>query len=460
MREAFDANMGQYAHSNEPVHSALYLYNYASEPFKTQARVREVLERSYSSGIASGGGYLGDEDNGQMSAWYIFSAMGFYPASPGHPEYAIGSPLFGKVVIHLENGKQFSVIARNNSRANKYIQSARLNGQLYSKNYLAQADIMNGGLLEFEMGDLPSRWGTGTNDLPTSITSSTSSKIAVPRVDRAVGGVVTASSENPAEHAGASLAFDDNSRTNWQALKVDSSIQYRFPKGNAYTVSLYTVTSAGDAPERDPKDWTLQASADCSSWVNLDIQANQTFPWRQYAKVYPAKNATPYPCYRLNISANHGAGTTQLSEIELIGDAPIASAAARTAVGCQPNAPTDKATDGSLFTKWCSRAPALQLEIDLKGQFTVNQFVIFHAGAGGEPEPLNTRDFAISVSPDDVNWTVVASVTGNHEGVTQHTIKATRVRKVRLSIVKPNQDVDQIARIYEVEIYGQPLISH
>ena len=457
MREAFDTNMGQYAHSNEPVHSMLYMYNYAGTPSKTQARVREVLERLYNSGIGTGGGYLGDEDNGEMSAWYIFSAMGFYPASPGHPEYAIGSPLFQKVVIHFENGNRFSVVARNNNHANRYVQSVKLNGVLYSKNYLTQTDIMAGGELEIEMGAFPSSWGTGVADLPTSITSKKSSKIPTVRVDRATGGTVTASSENVAEHAGMTQAFDDNSRTSWQALEANPSIQYHFSGGKSYTVGLYTVTSAGDSPQRDPKDWALQGSNDCSNWVTLDNRANETFAWRQYTKVYKAYNATPYACYRLNIRANHGASTTQLSEIELIGDAPIAAAVARPVAGCEPSAASDKATDGSLFTKWCSKAPTLQLEIDLEAEFAVNQFMIFHAGAGGEPQALNTRDFAIDVSTDDVTWTRVASVTGNRENVTQHTIKSTRARNVRLTILKPNRDVDPTARIYEVEIYGQPV---
>src|SRR5664280_3860296 len=106
----------------------IYLYNYANAPFKTQERVRKVVERFYDSGAGSGRGYIGDEDNGQMSAWYLFSALGFYPASPGHPEYAIGSPAFRKAVIHLENGKQFVVSAPSNSSENVFIQSAKLNG--------------------------------------------------------------------------------------------------------------------------------------------------------------------------------------------------------------------------------------------------------------------------------------------------------------------------------------------
>lgn len=459
MREGYDADMGQYAHPNEPVHSTLYMYDYAGAPYKTQTSVRDVLERLYKSGIGSGDGYLGDEDNGQMSAWYLFSAMGFYPASPGHPEYAIGSPLFESVTIHLESGKLFRVLAKHNSHVNRYIQSAKLNGVVYSKNYLTHAAIVQGGTLEFEMGSTPSRWGTAKDALPTSITPVASDRVPALRVDRAQGGTVTASSENLADHADATRAFDDNSLTKWQALEQAPSIYYRFASNRKYTVGLYTVTSAGDSPERDPKDWTLQGSDDCTRWLTIDTRANEVFPWRNYTKAYLAKNTTPYACYRLAISGNHGAPVTQVAEIELIGDAPIAVTTAHPTAGCGPNMAADKATDGSLYSKWCSKAASPSLEVNLGGSYAVTQFVIYHAQSGGELPKLNTRDFNIDLSPDGQNWTRIAAVTGNQDGITQHTIQPTRARAARLSIVKPNQGVNGVARIYEVEVYGKPVTA-
>jgi hypothetical protein len=161
----------------------------------------------------------------------------------------------------------------------------------------------------------------------------------------------------------------------------------------------------------------------------------------------------------LDIGANHGASTTQIAELELIGDAAIASASARAALGCKPDAASDKSTDGNLNTKWCSAGPTRILEIDLGGQFLVNQFVIYHAQAGGERSALNTSDFDIDITSDGIGWARAVTVTDNHEGVTQHNIKPTSSRAVRLHIVKPNRDVDQTARIYEVEIYGSPAAS-
>jgi len=161
----------------------------------------------------------------------------------------------------------------------------------------------------------------------------------------------------------------------------------------------------------------------------------------------------------LDIGANHGASTTQIAELELIGDAPIASASAQVALGCRPDAASDKATDGSLGTKWCSAGPSRILEIGLGGEFLVNQFVIYHAQAGGERTALNTSDFNIDVSSDGLGWTRAVTVTNNHEGVTQHNIEPTSLRSIRLQVVKPNRDVDPTARIYEVEIYGSPVAA-
>jgi predicted alpha-1,2-mannosidase len=459
MREAFEANLGQYAHSNEPIHSLIYMYDYANAPGKAQRHVREVLERLYDSGVGTGRGYLGDEDNGQMSAWYLFSALGFYPASPGHPEYALGSPLFKKAVIHLENGNQFVVSAPSNSSGNVFIQSAKLNGADYSKPYLSHSDIMAGGLLELTMGASQSFWGTRDQDLPNSITPVSSARIPTMRVDRAVGGIITASSDNIAGNAAKDAAFDDDSQTQWQALETAPSIQYAFASDRKYTVGLYTLTSAADAPERDPRDWQLQASNNCATdsalWVTIDRRSGEDFVWRRYTRVFSADNRTPYACYRLSIEANHGGDATQLAEIELIGDAPIESAQAQAEAGCDTDTSSIRATDGSLFTKWCSEATLPQLIIDLGNHFLVDQLTVYHAGAGGEPALLNTQAFNIELSSDATNWARVIDVADNQDDTTQHTVVPTEARYVKLIVTKPNAGTDSKARIYEIDVYGQ-----
>ncbi|HKG08592.1 MAG TPA: GH92 family glycosyl hydrolase [Pedobacter sp.] len=167
MTEMVLANMGQYAHGNQPVMHAPYLYNYAGEPWKTQQRVRLIMDKLYN---ASEKGFPGDEDQGQMSSWYVISAMGLYSVCPGTDQYVIGSPVFRKTTINLENGKQFVINAANNSRENVYIQSATLNGKSYSLNWIRHADIANGGVLNFVMGNTPNKQrGTAEGDRPFSV---------------------------------------------------------------------------------------------------------------------------------------------------------------------------------------------------------------------------------------------------------------------------------------------------
>jgi predicted alpha-1,2-mannosidase len=149
---------GHNVHKNEPSHHYGYLYDYSGEPWKTQAKVREIAAAEYADAPA---GLDGDDDCGQMSAWYLFTAMGFYPVNPASGEYVIGSPLFAKMTLKLAGGKRFEVVAKNNSSANVYIQSARLNGKALTVPEISYAEIVRGGRLEFVMGASPSKWGAG-----------------------------------------------------------------------------------------------------------------------------------------------------------------------------------------------------------------------------------------------------------------------------------------------------------
>ena len=159
-------NVGQFVMGNEPSCHIPYLYCYAGAPWKTQKRIRMLMEAWFRNDLM---GMCGDEDGGGMSAFYVFSAMGFYPVTAGLPYYVIGSPIFDKVAINLENGRTFTVIAKNNSADNKYIQSATLNGKPYNKTYFSHEDILAGGTLEFVMGDRPNKnWGVGADAIPPS----------------------------------------------------------------------------------------------------------------------------------------------------------------------------------------------------------------------------------------------------------------------------------------------------
>jgi predicted alpha-1,2-mannosidase len=168
IREMQIANMGQYAHGNQPIQHMIYLYNYAGQPWKTQYWVRETMNRMYK---ATPDGYCGDEDNGQTSAWYVFSAMGFYPVCPGTTQYVLGTPYFKKTTITLENGKKIIINAPNNSDDNKYIQNMKMSGKTYDKNFVDHFDLMKGCTLDFIMGDKPNKArGIKENSFPYSFT--------------------------------------------------------------------------------------------------------------------------------------------------------------------------------------------------------------------------------------------------------------------------------------------------
>ena len=160
--------IGQYVHGNQPSHHVAYLYDYAGEPWKTQERVRQVTEELYRTGP---GGICGNEDMGSLSSWYVFSALGFYPVTPGLAVYAIGSPLFGFASIDVGDNKTFTIKTTNNSKENKYIQSATLNGKTLSRTWISHKEIISGGILELEMGPEPNKkWGSKPEDAPPSMT--------------------------------------------------------------------------------------------------------------------------------------------------------------------------------------------------------------------------------------------------------------------------------------------------
>lgn len=150
IREMQIMNMGNYAHGNQPIQHMIYLYNYAGQPWKSQYWVREVMNRLYTP---ASDGYCGDEDNGQTSAWYVFSAMGFYPVTPAIDEYVLGAPLFKKITVSLENGKTIEINAPKNSANNRYVKAAFFNGEAYSKNYFSYPELMKGAKINFDMGD-------------------------------------------------------------------------------------------------------------------------------------------------------------------------------------------------------------------------------------------------------------------------------------------------------------------
>ncbi|MFI7546638.1 GH92 family glycosyl hydrolase [Actinoplanes sp. NPDC049599] len=296
MYEARDVRMGQWGFSNQPSHHIPYMYNYAGRPDRTQELVREALSRLY-LGSEIGQGYPGDEDNGEMSAWQVFSALGFYPLQMGSPAYAIGSPLFTKATVNLENGKKIVVNAPGNSRENVYVQSLKVNGKAYGSTSLPHALLADGATLDFTMGSSPSRWGTGKDAAPPSLTSGDA--VANPLRDLTGPGRGTASEP----------ALVDNTSATQAALPT--GWQYEFASAGEQA-DFYTLTSATAAG--DPSSWTLKGSYDGTTWTTVDERSEQTFDWRLQTRPFKIASPGRYKFYRLEVAP----GTT-LAEIELLG---------------------------------------------------------------------------------------------------------------------------------------------
>ncbi|MBT4825476.1 MAG: glycoside hydrolase family 92 protein [Flavobacteriaceae bacterium] len=170
IREMQIVNMGNYAHGNQPIQHMIYLYNYANQAHKTQEKIRDVLAKLYAP---TPDGYCGDEDNGQTSAWYVFSALGFYPVTPGVDQYVVGSPLFKKATLTLQNGKEFAILAPDNNGDNIYISAASLNGQTWDNSYIDFDSIQAGGQIEFQMSEQPNpNWAGDKEHVPYSMSLS------------------------------------------------------------------------------------------------------------------------------------------------------------------------------------------------------------------------------------------------------------------------------------------------
>ena len=315
MVEAREVRLGQYGHSNQPAHAIPYLYAYADQPYKTQALVRNIMSRLY-VGSEIGQGYCGDEDNGEMSGWYVFSALGLYPQNMGSGQYIIGSPLFDKVTVHLEGGKDLVIEAKNNSSENVYIQSMTWDGKAYNDCFISHEDLINGGHIVFEMGDEPSTWGVDSDPKSMSV----GSEVPSPAGDLVAGRVSIRTTEfTPSGSSGVytvglkdgAKLFDNTSET-YATVSADTAIVWSKKTGTA--LKMITLTCSG--AKRAPSSFKLEASNDGVGWITLDSR-ELSFEWNQFTRGFavPEEVAGVYCYYRLTF----GDGG-QLAEIEFLGE--------------------------------------------------------------------------------------------------------------------------------------------
>ncbi|WP_433205481.1 GH92 family glycosyl hydrolase [Dactylosporangium sp. CS-047395] len=314
MLEARAVRLGQLGMSNQPSHHIPYMYDYAGAPAKTQAIVREILQRLY-VGSEIGQGYLGDEDNGELSSWYVLSSLGLYPLQAGSPNWAIGSPQFTKMTVHRKSG-DIVVNAPNNSTRNVYVQGVKVNGKKLKDVSIDSSVLARGGTIDFDMGNKPSSWGTGKNDAPPSLTKGDDAP--QPLQDTTGPGLGTATATGGQD---AAKLFDDTSATQMTFATGTPQISWAF-RGGKQKPTWYTITSGANAG--DPSDWKLQGSRDGVSWSTVDSRKDETFTWRNQTRPFQIRNPGKYTQFRLVVTRTVGAAQTNLAEIELLRGGDVA----------------------------------------------------------------------------------------------------------------------------------------
>ncbi len=292
--EARAVRMGMFGHSNQPAHHIPFAYLHAGKPQRTQEIVREVMRR-FHAGSQIGQGYGGDEDNGEMSAWQIFAALGIYPAAVGSDVYVLGSPLYGTVTVRREDGTRFVVTAAGQAHDAVYVEGVRLDGVQHERTWLSAAELATTTELSFAMSTTPTLWGTGEDAVPPSL----SDAVAVPDPLTDVAG--------PTSTALTGLV-DDSS-----AAGVDlppDGVVFELP--GAATVELYTLTSAPDGAA--PAAWRLETSDDGAAWETVDERSGESFEWARFTRPFGIENPIRARYHRLTLLG----GGTALAQVELL----------------------------------------------------------------------------------------------------------------------------------------------
>ncbi|GIF08938.1 GH92 family glycosyl hydrolase [Actinoplanes siamensis] len=308
MTEARAVRLGQLGMSNQPSHHIPYMYEYAGAPAKTQAIVREILQRLYVGGEI-GQGYLGDEDNGEMSSWYILSSLGLYPLQVGSSGWVIGSPQFTRMTVHRAAG-DIVVNAPKNNTKNVYVQKVSVNGDKHQETSIDASELTHGATIDFEMGPNPSTWGTSKHDLPPSLTKERD--MPQPLQDLTGPGLGAATTTGGVD---AAKLFDDSSSTQLTLTTATPQITW-VARGGKQKPEYYTITSGAAAG--DPTDWQLQGSLDGISWTTLDSRKGEVFRWRNQTRPFRIEKPGRFTRFRLDVTRITGAAQPNLAEIELL----------------------------------------------------------------------------------------------------------------------------------------------
>ncbi|MBB5873742.1 putative alpha-1,2-mannosidase [Allocatelliglobosispora scoriae] len=447
---------------NEPEHGVPWAYNFARYPAGASSAVRRVMTESFTTGA---GGLPGNDDLGATSAWYVWSALGMYPPTPGADTLALHGPLFPSVLIDRPTG-DIQINGSGAGATSQYVQSFNLNGTAQTRNYLRYTDIAAGGTLNYTMGGSPSSWGTGAADVPPSFNDGWTPPAAAPGLGTNLAQGKAATGSTPcAATEGPALAFDGvlGAASKWCSLATGTKF-LQVDLGSAQNVSSFVVKHAGLGGENtgwNTGAFTIQTSLDGTTWTTRATATGN----RSSRTYHPIATASArYVKLNITTPANDGNTAARIAEFEVFGGGGgglVNVALNKPATGsaaCGTTEGPEKAVNGSVTggnaDKFCTVAASKTLQVDLGSSAALQSFTVRHAGAGGESTDWNTRDFSIQVSADGTTWTNVVTVTGNTASVTNHPISTTPARYVRLTIATPTQTTDGAARIYEFEAYA------
>jgi hypothetical protein len=445
---------------NEPEHNVPWAYNYARWPAGTSSTVRRVMNESFTTGP---GGLPGNDDLGATSAWYVWSAMGMYPPTPGADVLALHGPLFPSILITRPSG----TIQINSSGSGQYVQSFALNGVSQSRSWISYPQIAGSATLSYTMGGSPSAsWGTGAGDVPPSYNDGWTPPPAAPALgtnlalNRPVTSNVAAcnATESPAKVVDGMLS----AASKWCSTAAGTK-SITVDLGSAQNVSSFVVKHAGLGGETT--GWNTGAFNILTSTDNVNFTQRAGVSGNRSSRTYHPIAAVSARYVRLDVitPSNNGNGAARIDEFEVYGGAPgpvnVALNKPATAdSSCNVNEGPAKANNGSVTgggtDKWCSLGASKFWRVDLGGSLPIRSFTLRHAGAGGENTAWNTRDFTIQVSSDGTNFATVVTVTGNTASVTNHAITTTNARYVRVNITAPTSTTDSAARVYEIEVFS------
>ncbi|MFK0174717.1 GH92 family glycosyl hydrolase [Streptomyces xanthochromogenes] len=460
-----EVNAGQsrpyYYIGNEPEHGVPWAYNYARHPAGATDAVRKVMDESFTTGA---GGLPGNDDLGATSAWYVWAALGMYPATPGADTLAVHGPQFPSILIQRAAGN----ITINSSGSGPYVQALAVNGTSTSHSYLRYPDVAGGATLNYTMGAAPSgTWGTGASDVPPSFQDGATPVPAAPELgtDLALGKPVTGSASCAAAES-ADKAVDGSLTNNskWCSPAANPSLQVDL--GSVRNVSSFVIKHAGLGGENtgwNTGAFQIQTSTDGTAWTTA-----ATVTGSRSSRTYHPVSARSARYVRMVVTSpsntsGGGSDAARIYELEVYGpsggsrDLAIGQPATGSA-SCNATETPEKAVNGS-FTggtgdKWCSKVSGTKtLQVDLGASHPLSSITVRHAGAGGESADWNTKDYDLSVSGDGATWTTAAQVRGNTADSTTSTVTGS-ARYVRLGVLVPAQNTDPAARIYELEVNG------